>query len=224
MSVDGLFIKLFLLVSLTFTFACRKNASNIAEPENSNLIFDSQPKTRLIEIESPEIKKVLESAVRQTKITKTYDPKYVAIPYPNGDVPEETGVCTDVVIRAFRSAGVDLQREVHEDIRENFYDYPRKWNLTKPDTNIDHRRVPNLQTFFERKGKSLPVTQKAENYQPGDVVSWDLNDKGMTHIGVVSNIFDENSERFLIIHNIGSGTKIEDVLFDWKITGHFRYF
>ena len=216
-------INTFLLVSLTFTFACLKNTSDISG-HKPNLFSDARAKPKIFEIESPEIKKVLENAVRQTEITKAYDPNYIVIPYPNGDVPMETGVCTDVVIRAFRGAGVDLQREVHEDMRDNFSAYPKKWNLPKPDTNIDHRRVPNLQTFFERKGKSLPVTKNAENYKPGDVVSWDLDGKGLTHIGIVSNILNENTGHFLIIHNIGAGAKAEDVLFDWKITGHFRYF
>lgn len=218
------FIKAFFLVSLTFTFACWKNAPEISEKDKPNLLYNAHAKPELSEIESPEIRKMLENALRQTEITKSYDPTYRVIPYPNGDVPVETGVCTDVIIRAFRSAGVDLQREVHEDMRENFSAYPKKWNLPKPDTNIDHRRVPNLQTFFERKKKSLPVTQNAESYKPGDIVSWDLDGKGMTHIGIVSNMLSENTRRFLVIHNIGAGAKAEDVLFDWKITGHFRYF
>ncbi len=128
------------------------------------------------------------------------------------------------MIRAFRKAGVDLQREIHEDIAKNFSVYPNKWNLKSPDTNIDHRRVPNLQTFFTCKGKSLPITKKAEDYKPGDVVSWDLDGKGMTHIGIVSNLWNENTKRYSIIHNIGSGAQAEDCLFNWKITGHFRYF
>jgi uncharacterized protein YijF (DUF1287 family) len=106
----------------------------------------------------------------------------------------------------------------------NFAVYPKKWGLRGPDANIDHRRVPNLQTFFSRRGKSLPVTDKAENYKPGDVVSWDLDGKGMTHIGVVSNLWNESTGRYLIIHNIGSGAKAEDCVFNWKITGHYRYF
>ena len=215
-----LFLYFILLIGLGFNPACQTSRPIESPPGQ----VKATKKTVISEIASPEIRKILESAMQQTETTKSYDPGYVVIPYPNGDVPPETGVCTDVVIRAFRSAGVDLQREVHEDMRENFSAYPKKWNLPKPDTNIDHRRVPNLQTFFERKGKSLPVTQNAENYQPGDVVSWDLDGKGMTHIGVVSNILSENTGRFLIIHNIGAGAKVEDVLFDWKITGHFRYF
>lgn len=210
----------FLLLLLFFVLACRQNESTFVEQYKS----DFHAKANNSGIESPEIKKLLESAVSQTEITKTYDPSYVVIPYPNGDVPIEKGVCTDVIIRSFRNAGVDLQKEVHEDMRNNFSVYPQKWSLPKPDSNIDHRRVPNLQKFFERKGKALPVTGNAENYKPGDVVSWDLDGKGTTHIGVVSNIFNEETERYLIIHNIGAGAKAENVLFEWKITGHFRYF
>ncbi|MGI9056054.1 MAG: DUF1287 domain-containing protein [Pyrinomonadaceae bacterium] len=213
---------LFLLI--IFAFACRIEVSKTAENEKPNLFSAAHAKPKLSQIVSPEIKKLLESATKQTEITKNYDPNYVVIKYPNGDVPPETGVCSDVVIRAFRNAGVDLQKEVHEDITGNFSVYPNKWKLPKPDTNIDHRRVPNLQTFFERKGKALPITENAENYKPGDVVSWDLNGKGMTHIGIVSNIFNENTSRYSIIHNIGAGAKTEDVLFDWNITGHYRYF
>src|SRR5690606_6598201 len=141
-----------------------------------------------------------------------------------GDVPRETGACTDVVIRAFRNAGVDLQKEVHEDMRANFRAYPQKWGLTRTDTNIDHRRVPNLQVFFERKRKALPISADPSSYQPGDVVSWDLNGKGLTHIGIVSHIKDKATGSPMIIHNIDSGTRLEDRLFEWKITGHFRYF
>ena len=218
------FINILLLISLSFAFSCRKSIFEISGQDKSNLFPNAHVTPGLSEIKSPEIKKLLESAMKQIEITKNYDPAYIVIPYPNGDVPPETGVCSDVVIRAFRAAGVDLQKEVHEDMSGNFSAYPKKWNLPKPDTNIDHRRVPNLQTFFERKGKSLPVTQNGEIYLPGDVVSWDLNGKGMTHIGIVSNILNENTKRYLIIHNIGAGTKAEDVLFDWKVTGHFRYF
>jgi uncharacterized protein YijF (DUF1287 family) len=144
--------------------------------------------------------------------------------YPMGDIPIETGVCTDVVIRAFRNANVDLQQAVHEDMLRNFAAYPQKWNLPKPDANIDHRRVPNLQTFFTRRGKSLPITQISADYQPGDVVAWDLDGKGLTHIGIVSNFYDDSTKNYSIIHNIGGGAAIEDRIFDWKIIGHYRYF
>ncbi len=167
---------------------------------------------------------MLEGADAQLDLTKSYDPNYAVIPYPNGDVPIKTGVCTDVVIRAFRSANIDLQKEVHEDMAANFSNYPAKWGLKSPDKNIDHRRVPNLQTFFTRRGKSLPTTKNPEDYKPGDVVAWDLDDKGMTHIGLVSNIWNENTKRYSIIHNIGGGAIINDRVFDWKIIGHYRYF
>ncbi len=206
-----------LILFAVFSFGCQNSATSIAQ------VFSGE-KTKQVEIKSPEIKKLLESAHQQTEITKNYDPSYVVLDYPNGDVPMEKGVCTDVVIRAFRSAGVDLQKEVHEDMEGNFDVYPAKWGLEKPDSNIDHRRVPNLQKFFERKNKSLPVTSSAKDYKPGDVVSWDLNGKGMTHIGLVSDIFNESTGRYLIIHNIGGGARAEDCLFNWEVTGHFRYF
>lgn len=193
-------------------------------------VFSDFPQTsvnerpKLAEIKSPEIRKILTSANKQIATTMGYTQKYYSISYPNGDVPKETGACTDVVIRSFRAVGVGLQKEVHEDMRENFAKYPQKWGLSSTDTNIDHRRVPNLQTYFTRQGKSLPITINGENFKPGDVVSWDLNGKGMTHIGVVSNTWNEKDKRYLIIHNIGGGAKLEDRLFDWEITGHYRYF
>lgn len=162
--------------------------------------------------------------MRQTSVTTNYTQEYFTIGYPGGDVPAETGACTDVVVRALRAAGVDLQQKVHEDMRANFANYPKKWGLSKPDTNIDHRRVPNLQTYFTRHGKQLPITEDQINFQPGDIVSWDLDGKGMTHIGIVSNRRNPQNGRYLIVHNIGSGTRLEDRLFDWKITGHYRYF
>ena len=214
------FFPLFILLS---AIACQSNFQSTAQTKQS-IPSTAAEKPTLAEITSAEIKKILESAVEQTRITKTYDPAYIILAYPMGDVPPERGVCTDVVIRAFRKAGVDLQKAVHEDMASNFAVYPQKWSLKKPDTNIDHRRVPNLQTFFTRNGKSLAITDQANNYQPGDVVAWDLNGKGMTHIGLVSNFYNEKAKRYLIIHNIGNGAKAEDVIFDWKIIGHYRYF
>lgn len=195
-----------------------------SQAEKPNASVPQTEKPRLEEITSEEIRKLLESANKQTEITKTYDPAYVEIAYPNGDIPMEKGVCTDVVIRAFRAAGVDLQKEVHEDMTPNFALYPQKWSLPAPDTNIDHRRVPNLQTFFTRKGKALPITTKSKDYLPGDIVAWDLDGKGMTHIGIVSNVYNKRTKRFSIIHNIGGGAMQEDRLFEWKIIGHYRYF
>jgi len=216
-------IRLFPLFVLFSAIACQTNFQSTAQTKET-LASTSSEKPKLTEIRSEEIKKLLQSAVEQTNLTKTYDPAYVVIPYPMGDVAPEKGVCTDVVIRAFRRAGIDLQKTVHEDMAKDFSVYPKKWGLLKPDTNIDHRRVPNLQTFFTRQGKSLAITDRAENYQPGDVVAWDLDGKGMTHIGLVSNLYSEMTKRNLIIHNIGGGAQLEDRLFDWKIIGHYRYF
>jgi uncharacterized protein YijF (DUF1287 family) len=172
---------------------------------------------------SPFLDALVAAAVERTTYEVRYDPTYFTIPYPNGDVPAEVGVCTDEVIRSYRKVGVDLQKEVHEDMRDNFRLYPRKWGLKKTDTNIDHRRVPNLMVFFERQGAGLPVTERAADYRPGDVVTWDLG-SGLTHIGIVVNVpSDADPERLQIVHNIGAGPKMEDVLFNWKITGHYRY-
>lgn len=172
---------------------------------------------------SDELKRVVASGIEQTNYTKSYDPSYVKINYPNGDVARETGVCSDVVIRAFRAGGVDLQKEIHEDMTRAFAEYPQRWGLRAPDANIDHRRVPNLMKYFERQSKPLKITNDAKDYQPGDVVSWNLGG-GQTHIGLVTNQFNETTGRYMIVHNIGAGARIEDVLFAWQITGHYRYF
>ncbi|HZT58082.1 MAG TPA: DUF1287 domain-containing protein [Pyrinomonadaceae bacterium] len=172
---------------------------------------------------SPFLDKLVEAAIERTGHQIRYDQSYFTIDYPNGDVPSDVGVCTDEVIRSYRAVGVDLQRLVHEDMERAFDAYPHKWGLKKTDTNIDHRRVPNLMTFFERQGAGLPVTNDARDYKPGDVVSWDLGG-GMTHIGIVVNVpSDADAARMQIVHNIGAGPKMEDVLFGWKITGHYRY-
>jgi uncharacterized protein YijF (DUF1287 family) len=165
------------------------------------------------------------AAIERTHHIVRYDPGYVRIAYPGGDVPPETGVCTDEVIRAYRAVGVDLQKEVHEDMAANFSAYPSKrlWGRTSPDSNIDHRRVPNLMVFFSRKGEVFPISTRSDDYQPGDLVTWDLGG-GVTHIGMVVNQRALLSRRYMIVHNIGRGPKMEDVLFDWKITGHYRYF
>lgn len=166
----------------------------------------------------------IQAAINQTKEGVIYNPAYFKIPYPNGDIPAHFGVCTDVVIRAYRKLGIDLQEQVHQDIKANFSIYPAKrhWNQNKPDTNIDHRRVPNLQTFFTRKGKKLKVTEKPEDYQPGDLVTWMLDNK-LPHIGVVVDQKSKDNQRYLIVHNIGAGPKMEDVLFAYPISGHYRY-
>ena len=172
---------------------------------------------------SPVLDKLVEAAIERTSHEVRYDPSYFRIDYPNGDVPAEVGVCTDEVIRSYRAIDVDLQKLVHEDMERNFSVYPRIWKAKKTDKNIDHRRVPNLMTFFQRQGASLPVTGDARDYKPGDVVTWDLSG-GMTHIGLVVNVpSDADPTRMRIVHNIGAGPKMEDVLFGWKITGHYRY-
>ncbi len=151
-----------------------------------------------------------------------YDPAYFSIDYPNGDVPAGKGVCTDVVIRAYRKLGIDLQKEVHDDMKANFAKYPNNWGLSSTDRNIDHRRVPNLMTFFSRHGKEKAITANSSDYLPGDIVSWNLR-AGITHIGVVSNKKSSDGQRYLIVHNIGFGQVAEDILFDYKIIGHHRY-
>lgn len=169
------------------------------------------------------LEKINAGAIEQTTQTTSYDASYVKLDYPNGDVPSSTGVCADVVVRAFRKAGVDLQKELHEDMKKNFSKYPQKWGARRPDTNIDHRRVPNLMTWFDRQGKTQPITKDAKNYLPGDVVAWEL-DNGLLHIGMVSKIRVEGADRYAIVHNIGIGARLEDVLFAWKVIGHYRYF
>jgi len=171
----------------------------------------------------PQLKQMLAGAIAQAGVTTSYDPAYVALQYPGGDVPETTGVCADVVVRAFRKAGIDLQKEIHEDMTAARSDYPTKWGAISPDSNIDHRRVLNLMAYFRRHGKSLPVTYDAEDYQPGDIVAWDLT-SGIDHIGIVTNMLSGSADRYLIVHNIGAGTRVEDVLFEWTIKGHYRFF
>jgi uncharacterized protein YijF (DUF1287 family) len=168
-------------------------------------------------------RRLVVAAVERSKVHVRYVPEYVRIAYPGGDVPADTGVCTDEIIRIYRSVGVDLQKVVHEDMAKNFGAYPRTWKRTSPDTNIDHRRVPNLIVFFERNGESLPKSQAAGDYSPGDIVTWDLGN-GLTHIGMVVDRKPLLHDRFEVLHNIGQGPQIEDVLFEWKITGHFRYY
>ena len=178
---------------------------------------------KVVPVSSPGIRALMDSAIEQTRVTTGYDPAYVRIPYPGGDVPPNTGVCSDVIIRAFRKAGIDLQVKVHEDMRANFAAYPRQWGLKKPDPSIDHRRVPNLMTYFKRRGKSTAITRKTDDYRPGDVVVWDFG-YGKVHTGLVSNRQYPKTKKFLIIHNVGMGTRLEDRLFDWPIIGHYRYF
>lgn len=171
------------------------------------------------------LKKLAAAAVERTHHSVRYVPGYVRLPYPGGDVPADTGVCTDEIIRAYRAVGIDLQKEVHEDMAATFAAYPSRliWKLDHPDSNIDHRRVPNLMVFFSRKGEALTITSHSADYRPGDLVTWDLGN-GLTHIGIVVDQKTLLGGRYMVEHNIGAGPKIEDVLFAWKITGHYGYF
>lgn len=171
---------------------------------------------------SNEVSSMMLSLKSQTILTTSYNAAYVMLDFPNGDVAINTGVCADVIIRALRSNKIDLQKEVHEDMSKHFKLYPNRWNLKSTDKNIDHRRVANLMKYFERKQKSFAITDNINDYKAGDIVAWKL-DNGLLHIGMV---YDETSEDGtpLIIHNIGSGAKVANVLFQWKIIGHYRWF
>jgi uncharacterized protein YijF (DUF1287 family) len=161
------------------------------------------------------------AALDRTQQNVRYDPAYVSLTYPGGDVPVDTGVCTDEVIRAYRTLDIDLQKLVHEDMKRSFSAYPKLWGLTSPDKNIDHRRVPNLQAFFKRRGASLPITQTAADYLPGDLITCTVAGK-LPHIAMVVPSPD-GSETPWIVHNIGRGPQLEDRLFEFPLTGHYRY-
>ena len=163
-----------------------------------------------------------DAALERTKHDVQYDGAYQQIAYPGGDVAPNRGVCTDVIIRSYRALGFDLQKLVHEDMRANFSHYPANWGLTRPDRNIDHRRVPNLQTFFARHGERLEVTDDAENYRPGDLVTWMIGGS-LPHIGIVTDRPAPSGVGYQIVHNIGSGPQLEEMLFKYPITGHYRY-
>src|SRR5438094_495419 len=182
----------FLLVfALLFGAACQRPAAKSLKPlkppeqltETTSLPVNS----------SPNLKLVIDGAIDQVGKTTSYDPSYQKIDYPNGDVPIDTGVCSDVIVRAFRKVGIDLQQDVHEDMKANFSAYPTKWGLKSPDSNIDHRRVPNLETYLARKGKSLTTNNDSENFLPGDVVTWDLGG-GTDHVGIVVNVWYKSSQ------------------------------
>jgi uncharacterized protein YijF (DUF1287 family) len=167
---------------------------------------------------------LVNAAKERLKHTVRYDGRYLKLDYPNGDVPDNIGVCTDVVIRSYRALNIDLQELVHEDMKANFDKYPSKriWGMTKPDTNIDHRRVPNLQAFFERQGASLLISNKSEDYLPGDLVTWMLSGN-LPHIGIVVDEKSPETGNYMIVHNIGSGPKMDDILFSYDISGHYRF-
>ena len=165
---------------------------------------------------------LVEAARERTRHREIYDGSYRAIGYPNGDVPSERGVCTDLIVRAYRALGIDLQVLVHEDMLASFEEYPPLWGLRSPDSNIDHRRVPNLQRFFERAGAGVRVTRIPEDYVAGDLVTWMLPGN-LPHIGIVSDQRVAGAGHPKIIHNIGAGPVEDDILFEYAITGHYRY-
>ena len=209
---------LFLFISTQTSCQAIRGSQRAVEVSERALVEATQVKA-----DASPLEKINAGTIEQTTQTTGYDSSYVKLDYPNGDVAPSAGVCADVVVRAFRKAGIDLQKELHEDMKGNFAKYPQKWGARGPDSNIDHRRAPNLSTWFDRQGKSQPITRDAKDYLPGDVVAWQL-DNGLPHIGMVCKIKVEGSDRYAIVHNIGLGARIEDVLFAWKITGHYRYF
>ena len=166
--------------------------------------------------------RLAEAAMNRLLHHVVYDGSYLRIGYPGGDVPDSIGVCTDLVIRAYRAVGIDLQEKVHEDMKADFDSYPRLWGLEKPDPNIDHRRVPNLQVFFARHGTALAVSSDSDDYKEGDLVTWML-EGNLPHIGIAVGTRSADGRRPLVVHNIGSGPEIGDILFRYPITGHYRY-
>ena len=188
-------------------------------------------------------KRLTEAAVERTKSRVIYDPAYRKLSYPGGDVPADRGVCSDVIVRSYRALGIDLQKLVHEDMRRSFRAYPKRWGLRRPDRNIDHRRVPNLRTYFKRHGKVMALSANGSDYRPGDLVTWDIAKQfdasdlasrrsssrkrqrfaQTPHIGIVSTKMSADGKRPLIVHNIGWGTRLEDMLFNFRITGHYRF-
>jgi len=184
----------------------------------------NESKAQLQTANKPFANKLSDAAIAIIDPNLIYDPSYFGIKYPNGDIPKNKGVCTDVIIRAYRKLGVDLQKEVHEDMKSHFSRYPnlKKWGMTKTDTNIDHRRVPNLEIFFERKGTKLTVSKNANDYKTGEIVTWLINNK-LPHIGIVTNRKSKDGKRNLIVHNVGNGQVLEDCLFKYEIVGHYKY-
>ncbi|MBI3566103.1 MAG: DUF1287 domain-containing protein [Elusimicrobia bacterium] len=168
-------------------------------------------------------RRLAEAALAQTRTKVVYDPAYFKLAYPGGDPPADRGVCTDVVVRAYRALGVDLQVAVHEDMAARFDAYPDLWKRGRPDANIDHRRVPNLMVFLARRGAALPLSTRPDDYRAGEVVAYDLGG-GVTHVAVVSERRSADGKRPLIVHNIGEGPKLEDALLSWRVIGRFRYY
>ena len=204
------------LIAFLIVFLSCKKSENLAISKKSDSYYIENPATFEEKLSNAALSIIDEDVV--------YTPNYVSIKYPNGDVPPKTGVCTDVIIRAYRKVNIDLQKEVHEDLKANFSKYPnlKKWGLKNPDTNIDHRRVPNLEIFFERKGQKLEVTKEASDYKTGEIVIWMINGK-LPHIGIITNKKSSDGKRPMIVHNVGAGQVLEDCLFAYPIVGHFKY-
>ena len=210
------------LVSAGLAAAFPDKARLVAQVAGGLLVPPGLPEAAPWGAPGAEAAALIRAAEAQVGVTLTYDPSYVSLAYPGGDVPPERGVCSDVVIRALRSGlGIDLQQAVHQDMRAAFAKYPKRWGLTKPDRNIDHRRVPNLETFLTRAGAALPISAEARDYAPGDIVT-SLFPDGQTHVVIVTNRSSGDGLRPLIVHNVGAGARVEDRLFNWQITGHFR--
>ena len=212
--------QIFLLISILFSiFSCKEETklTEVISLNQKEIVQD-------ISLENPNTfaEKLSNAAISIIDDKIVYTPNYVSIKYPNGDVPAKTGVCTDVIIRAYRKLNIDLQKEVHEDMKANFSKYPKTWGLTKTDTNIDHRRVPNLEVFFERKGEKLKVTQNASDYKTGELVTWMINGK-LPHIGIVTHLKSTDGKRNLIVHNVGGGQVLQDCLFSYEIVGHYKF-
>ena len=211
---------IFIFCFLLHFISCKKQET---VSENYSLISEKQ---NISIIQNPNTfeEKLSNAAISIIDKNVVYTPDYVKLKYPNGDVPAKTGVCTDVIIRAYRKLNIDLQKEVHEDMVTNFSKYPNleKWGLKTTDTNIDHRRVPNLEVFFGRKGKKIPVSQNDNDYRTGEIVTWIINDK-LPHIGIITHLKSEDGKRNLIVHNVGSGQVLEDCLFSYTIVGHFSF-
>ena len=204
---------------LSFT-SCKKQETL----SDSTILISEKQEISSIEKPNSFAEKLSNAAIQIIDKDVVYTPDYVKLKYPNGDVPPKTGVCTDVIIRAYRKLNIDLQKEVHEDMTANFKKYPnlKKWGLKTTDKNIDHRRVPNLEVFFGRKGKTLSITQNANDYKTGEIVTWMINNK-LPHIGIITHLKSEDGKRNLIVHNVGGGQVLEDCLFSYTIVGHFQY-
>ena len=205
-----------LLLLIFFVFSLTACQEQVASADHKTA---SASKKKL----TPARKSISDAAVSIINPNILYDPAYFKIKYPMGDVPADRGVCTDVVIRTYRKLGIDLQKRVYLDMKKHFGLYPKRWGMKHTDTNIDHRRVPNLMTFFGRKGKKLPITQNAKDYKAGDIIVWDLGG-GILHIGVIVDLKSPDAQRNMVVHNIGNGQIAEDVIFDWKIIGHYFYY